>query len=220
MFNRVLLSVFVIIFLIITSSYSQSREEKRIKASDEKLQSIASEIPDTILSKALGFAIVPNFIRAGAGVSGFRGQGVLSIKMQDGCWSYPSFISFHGLAVGLQAGGQITDVVLIFTSKRSIDAFADGKVSLGSGVSVEPGPLRSKGEPGKNADIYYYAKNKGAYVGASFDGASINIDSNANEKFYDLKDITYEKIMQNQIKDVPESSEEFKKNLVKVAGGC
>lgn len=220
MYNRVLVGCFAVIFLIITSSCSQSREEKRIKASDEKFQSIASEIPDTILSKALGFAIVPNFIRAGAGVSGFQGQGVLSIKMQDGCWSYPAFISFSDISVGLQAGGQITDVVLIFMTKRSIDAFADGKVNLGSGISVEKGPLRSKGEPGKSADVYYYAKNRGAYIGASFDGASINIDNNANEKFYDSKDITYEKIMQNQINDVPKESEEFKENLVKIAGGC
>jgi lipid-binding SYLF domain-containing protein len=140
--------------------------------------------------------------------------------MKNGCWSYPSFISFRGASVGFQAGGQSADVVLVFTSKKSIEEFADGKLVLGTGVSAEAGPINEKANATKSADIYTYTRSKGVYVGASLKGASIDIDAKANEKFYGSSDITYDKITQNQIPEVPKSTEAFKKSIEDIAGGC
>jgi lipid-binding SYLF domain-containing protein len=217
---RILTGIILSVLLMTVFSFSQSKEEKRLASADETFQSIASEIPDTILNKAAGFAIVPNIVRGGAGVTGFQGYGILSFKMQNGCWSNPSFISFRDLSVGLQGGGENTDVVLVFMTERGINAFADGKVELGSGVTVLQGPVRSNEEAGKNADVYYYARSDGAFAGESFDGASISIDDTANENYYGSGDLSFDKFRLNQIAKVPESADDFKKILVKIAGGC
>jgi lipid-binding SYLF domain-containing protein len=218
--KNIALGVILSGLIFLGTSYSQSREEKRLNSSDEAMQAIAGQIPDTILEKALGIAVIPNVVKAGAGIGGFMGQGVLSVRMNNGCWSYPSFISFRGASVGLQAGGQNADIVLVFTSKKSIEEFSDGKLVLGTGVSAEAGPVSAKASETKSADIYTYTRSRGAYVGASLKGASVDIDTNANENYYNTKDITFEKITQNQIPNAPKSTDVFKKSIVTIIGGC
>jgi SH3 domain-containing YSC84-like protein 1 len=218
--KNVALGVILSGLIFLGTSYSQSREEKRLKSSEEAVQAIAGQIPDTILEKALGIAVIPNILKAGAGIGGFMGQGVLSVRMGNGCWSYPSFISFRGASVGLQAGGQNSDVVLVFTSKKSIDEFADGKLVLGTGVSAEAGPVSEKANAFKSADIYTYTRSKGMDVGASLKGASVNIDTKANENYYNSKDISFDKIIQNQIPNAPKSTEAFGKSIINIVGGC
>lgn len=218
--KNIALGVILSGLIFLGTSYSQSREEKRLNSSDEAMQAIADQIPESILKKALGIAVIPNVVKAGAGIGGFLGQGVLSVRMENGCWSYPSFVSFKGASVGLQAGGQNTDVVLVFTNQKSIDGFADGNLVLGSAVTAEAGPVGAKATTGKNADIYTYTRSQGVYVGASLKGASINIDTKANENYYSSKDATFDNISKNQIPNVPKSTEGFEKSIANIAGGC
>ncbi len=48
-----------------------------------------------------------------------------------GQFSNPIFVNLTGGSFGFQWGVQSTDVILVFTTKRSIDRIASGKLTLG-----------------------------------------------------------------------------------------
>ncbi|KAK5991906.1 SH3 domain-containing protein [Cladobotryum mycophilum] len=96
-------------------------------------------IPPKVISKAVGLAIFTT-LRAGYGVSGATGSGILVARLPDGSWSPPSGIQLHSVGGGLQIGLDIYDCVCVINSKEALAAFTDTRVSLGSDLAVVAGP--------------------------------------------------------------------------------
>ena len=98
------------------------------------------------------------------------------------------FINMGGASIGLQVGVESSDVVLVFTDEKGLDALVKDKVKLGADASVAAGPVGRKAEAGTNATvdtgIYSYSENKGLFAGVSLDGAVIEIDDSDNQKVY------------------------------------
>ena len=79
-------------------------------------------IPADLLLRAQGIAVVPSFLKAGFIFGADYGKGVLVRRLPDGSWSKPSFMTMGGGNFGLQIGAESTDLVLVFTTGRSLDA--------------------------------------------------------------------------------------------------
>ena len=146
------------------------------------------QVPDWLLQRAEGIAILPEVIKAGAFVGGRGGTGVLLVRHPDGSWSNPLFIGIGAGSVGWQFGVQAADIVLVFTTRKSIEGITDGKITLGGDASAVAGPVGRTASAATSvtldAEVYSYSRAKGLFAGVSLEGSILFIRDNANERFY------------------------------------
>jgi lipid-binding SYLF domain-containing protein len=169
-----------------------AREEARLIEASGVLEELRSQrddyIPDRLLSRAYGVAVIPNVIKVAAVVGGRRGSGVLVVRDASGKFSDPIMVSITGGNVGWQIGVQSTDIVLVFTTRKSIEGITDGKLTLGADASVAAGPVGRAASAGTDqnftAEVYSYSRNRGLFAGVSLDGSVIAIDRKSNNKLY------------------------------------
>ena len=155
----------------------------------EDTQAMPDEgMPDWLLRRAYGIAVIPSVIKVGAVVLGGRGgKGVLLIRDDRARWSNPSFITLGGGSIGFQFGIEATDIILVFTTRRSIEGITGGKLTLGAGASVAVGPVGRQVSGATDmggAEIYSYSRSKGFFGGIHIDGTVIAIDGRANAAYY------------------------------------
>jgi lipid-binding SYLF domain-containing protein len=166
-------------------------------------------IPAELLARARGIAIVPGVFRGGFILGARRGSGVLSIRMADGSWSNPTFITLTGGSIGWQIGAESTDVVLIFANENAIKNISTGKFTLGGEATAVAGPLRKQASSTVTfrAEIYGYVRSRGLYAGAAFQGARLDVDEELAATFYqgDLD----ARPLSMQTAATPESAREF-----------
>ena len=143
-------------------------------------------IPPALLQESQGIAIIPNIIRAGFIFGGRRGDGVLLVRNADGSWSDPAFVNITGGSIGLQAGAQSSDVILVFRNRQNIARLLNRKVELGGDVSVAAGPVGrnyvSAVDP--SVDIYSYSRNRGLFGGVAISGVNLSYDRDQSEDLY------------------------------------
>jgi len=194
--------------------------ERRVEEAILVFQEIAGltdeGIPESILKEAHGIAIIPGVVKAAYGVGGEFGRGVLLVQGK-GVWSNPSFITLAGGSVGWQVGIQKSDLVLVFKTRQSIDNISEGKITLGADASVAAGPVgrgaQANTDLDMKAEIYAYSKSKGLFIGISLKGAAIQIDADANKKFYGDSGITAYRIFTQFGLEGPPAADRLRKIL-------
>lgn len=204
---------------------ADSNEAERIRQASEVLTEFGripeTRIPDGLLSQAYGIAIVPNVIKVGFILGARRGRGVLMVRDDDGRWSNPAFITLTGGSFGWQIGGQSTDVILVFKSRRSIDGITGGKFTLGADASVAAGPVgRQTGaatDVSFGAEVYSYSRSRGLFVGVALEGASMQIDESANRAYYGSGTLTAADVLQDRSLRSPPDAEALIANVTATA---
>ena len=145
-------------------------------------------IPDKLLAEAEAIAVIPNVIKAGFGIGGRRGRGLIAIRGRDGTWSNPSFITLTGGSFGFQAGVQSADVILVFRTRRGVDSIVGGKFTLGADASVAAGPVGRSAQASTDerlkAEILSYSRARGLFAGVALDGTRLAIDNKSNQRVY------------------------------------
>jgi len=197
------------------------REETRLLVAAQVLDQLRSEpdqgIPERLLQRAYGVAVVPAVTKVALLVGGRRGSGVMVVRDSRGRFSNPVFINLTGASVGLQWGAQETDIVLVFTTRRGIEGIADGKLTLGVGASVAAGPVGRHAEAaaGVNAEVYAYSRSRGLFVGIALDGTSLSINDKSNAAFYGRRDVLASEIISGAA--TPPASENARRFLAALA---
>jgi len=147
-----------------------------------------TKIPDLLMSKAEGLVILPANVKVGLIFGARFGNGVMLVRNEDRSWSNPVFVSTGGGSWGFQAGGQVSDIVLVFTTRESVEGITDGKLTLGADASVAAGPVGRTAMAGTSvtfdAEVYAYAKSQGLFAGVSLEGNGIFIAKKANRRFH------------------------------------
>ena len=175
-----------------SQSYGQSAEEIKLADATLALQDFegdsTSAIPPQILQSAQGVIVVPNMIRVGFIFGVRRGRGVALIRSENGEWSNPMFVTITGGSIGAQIGGESTNVVLVFGNRRSVRNISNGKFTLGGDITVTAGPL-GRGSRGATdltftSEVFSYAHGRGLFAGVAFEGAKIDVDHAANQRYY------------------------------------
>jgi hypothetical protein len=117
-----------------------------------------------------------------------RGRGIVMVREPGGAWSLPAFITLTGGSVGWQAGVQGTDVVLVFTTKKSVDGLMSGKFTIGADASASAGPVGRNASAATDArfkaEILSYSRSRGLFAGVALDGSVIEMDPVAYQAFY------------------------------------
>jgi lipid-binding SYLF domain-containing protein len=155
-------------------------------------------IPEELMARAHGIAVIPHVVKGAFGLGGQWGKGLMSQRREDGTWSTPSFIEIGGGSFGLQIGVQASDIVLVFTDESGIKGLLKGKVKIGADASATAGPVGRKAEVGTDillrSGVLAYSRSRGLFAGISLDGSVISIDDDANEKIYGKK-VTGEQVL-------------------------
>ena len=110
-------------------------------------------IPDELMERADGIAVIPKVVKAALGIGGRWGDGLMSKRMPNGQWSAPVYIDVRGGSFGLQIGVDSTDLILVFNDEKGIDALVDGKVELGAEASVAAGPVGRSARVGTDVKL-------------------------------------------------------------------
>lgn len=176
---------------LLTVAEAQEKQEEKIKASIsvlEDFQKMKESIPSELLQITQGIIIIPKLINAGFVVGGKRGKGIAMTKLEDGSWSDPVFVTMTGGSLGLQAGVQAVDLVLIFKNRETLENIGDKSFTLGGDISVAAGPVGRSSTASTDlkldAEVYSYSRSKGLFAGISLSGSAIDVDQKANEEFY------------------------------------
>jgi len=193
--SRILAVLLTVLALVSTgmAAHAQGREEARLLTSSQVLNDALGSpdqfIPTRLLERAYGIAVVPDVTKIAFFFGGRRGNGVLVARDPSGHFSDPIFVNLTGGSFGFQWGVTSTDVILVFTTKRSIDRIASGQLTLGADASVAAGPVgrtASAGtDPTLSAEVYSYSRSRGLFAGVALDGSALTIDNNADARFYD-----------------------------------
>lgn len=143
----------------------------------------------SMLRSAHGIAIFPSLVRAGLGLGGRFGEGiVLKYDKSEGVWYGPYFVTMKGLSYGFQVGVQTTALVLVVATEGGMSSLQEGRITLGGNLSIAAGPIGRSAEASTDlkleAAMYSYSISKGAFVGASFEGDSIENNVNANQVYW------------------------------------
>src|SRR6185437_5159322 len=166
---------------------TSSKQEEKIIASTKVLKDFGEmkdEIPQELLKITEGIIVVPNLINAGFVLAGKRGKGIAMVKLEDGSWSNPVFVTITGGSVGFQIGVQAVDLVLIFKHRETLQNIGKGSFTLGGDISVTAGPLGRSSTASTDtkfeAEVYSYSRSKGLFAGISLGGSEIAVDAKSN----------------------------------------
>lgn len=149
---------------------------------------ISNTIPASVIEKAAGIAVIPEWTKAALVAGGSYGSGVLMSKQDNGEWSNPLFISLTGGSVGAQVGYKSSDLILVFTNHGVLEQLAkDEDFTLGVDASVAAGDVdKSKSASLKDAQVLTYKRTSGLFAGASLDGTVLQIQKDPTLAYYSL----------------------------------
>jgi len=187
---------FIVVTLALASASAaaagpSSSDNKRIEDSAAVIQSLRSApdngIPDSVWDKAHCVAVMPGVKKAAFVLGGEFGKGVVSCRTPDG-WSAPVFLNLEKGSVGLQFGGESTDIVLLIMNERGIDKLMQNKVTLGGDMSLAAGPVGRTGAAATDAqltaEILSYSHARGVFAGIDLSGGALRPDMKENAAFY------------------------------------
>ncbi|MES2108816.1 MAG: lipid-binding SYLF domain-containing protein [Bacteroidota bacterium] len=178
-------------FVLISATTDGSKETERVHSASNVLLDFGKlheTIPHNLISECEGIVIIPKLINAGLIVGGKRGRGVAMVKMDDGKWSDPVFVTMTGGSVGAQIGVQSVDLVLVFRHKGVLAKVKNGDFTVGGDASAAAGPVGRSTSANTDykldAEIYSYSRSRGLFAGVSINGSNLAIDKTANANFY------------------------------------
>ena len=199
------------------AAHAQALEEGRLLLATQVLNDIRNArdqgIPDRLLERAYGIAVIPDYTKVAFFLGGARGHGVLVVRNASGRFSDPVFITLTGGSFGFQWGVQKADLVLVFTSRKGIEGITGGKLTLGADVSVAAGPVGRQASAATdqafNAGVYSYSHTRGIFAGVALSGAALTIDDSANEDFYHHPNLLASSIISGEVQTSDFAAQRF-----------
>jgi len=182
------------LFFVLISATDADKETERVHNAANVVKEFAKmkeTIPHQLMEQSEGIVIIPKLINAGLGIGGKRGRGVAMVKLADGKWSDPVFVTLTGGSFGLQIGVQSVDLILVFHHKGVLTKVKNGDFTIGGDISAAAGPVGRSSTASTDyklqAEVYSYSRSRGLFAGITINGSNLAIDKNANTNFYGEK---------------------------------
>lgn len=211
------------LFLLLTAlpAHAGARQDLVVDNATVVLREIQripdQSIPEHLLQRAKGIAILPNVWKVGLGLGGRGGNGVLLVKDENGRWTHPAFVRIGGVSFGPQIGGQKADIVLVFTTRQSVEGLTDGDLTLGADASIAAGPIGRGASAATNLtfekEVYSYSRTQGLFAGIALDGSYIAINRKGNASYYQTPGITVTDIFAGRAKTPGKGARELIEEL-------
>ena len=192
MFRHFCLALFLAVST--ASLLAQGKEDARLETAGlvmEEVLDLPDGIPQDLLDKAECAIVIPSVTKVAFGVGGSYGRGAMVCRTGDafdGPWGSPAMYALDGGSVGLQLGGQSTDLVLLVMNARGVEALLASKVKLGASMSVAAGPkgrdATASTDATLRAEMLSYSRSRGLFAGLSLEGTSLRPDDDASAQVY------------------------------------
>ena len=197
------------------------KQERRVRMAREAylelLHTRDRKVPERLLENSRCVAVIPDVIKGAFWVGGRHGKGVVSCRDDAGEWSPPLFLELTGGSIGVQFGGESTDLVLFFMTERSARSLLKSKFTLGADATVAAGPIGRSAEAMTdahfNAEILSYAKSKGVFAGIALEGGRLAPDQKATQRYYGERLWPDEILFDHRVPGLPEGAQEFMDSL-------
>ncbi len=191
------ITIFALIALLVAgaaqAAFAETAHMRRIRLSTDLINKMAKELAADALADVIksgkGVANFTAVTKAGLGIGGQTGEGVVFLRQSNGRWTGPAFMGISGASIGFQIGVQSVGLVLVITNEQGLRAFTGGNsFKLGADVAIAAGPVgrdTSAATDGRaKASIYSYSMSKGLFAGISIDGSVINQNRDANKAYW------------------------------------
>lgn len=141
------------------------------------------------VQNAYGVLIIPELLKGGFFLGAEHGIGVLLVRdVETGAFGPPAFLDLYGASLGLQIGGQSSDVLMTIMNPSAIDRIVSGRFKFGADASVAAGRVGAGIGAGTTTrfgeDLYLFARSRGLYGGFVVDGAMLAAKEDWNEAYY------------------------------------
>ena len=173
-----------------TVAWAQGAGSEELQKATEVVQHMSSTAPDQGVPKevfegAKCVAVIPHLVKGAFVVGGEHGTGVATCRTGNG-WSGPAPFSVSGVSWGPQIGGKSTDLLMFVMNDQGMNDLIAGHIKVGADVSAAAGPVgrSASAEAGWKAGILTYSASKGAFVGASLNGAELHSDTRLVKDWY------------------------------------
>ncbi len=170
------------------------------------------------LKQAKAVYIVPDYGRAGLGVGGAGGQGVL-IAHNNGSWSAPAFYNIGTVSLGLEAGVSGGSIAFLIMSDKALDGFRNENnfsLNADAGLTIVNWSKRGQASAGKGADVIAWSDTKGLYGDLAVSATDIFWDDGANKAYYQ-KSASARDIISGNVK-APESANKLESEFSALEG--
>jgi len=189
--KRVAALAVIALALLPRQALAQQAETDRLAEAARVLEEVLTApdkgVPQSIIEKAQAVVVIPSTVKGALVFGAQHGKGVMSAKSAAG-WSAPAFVTLTGGSLGMQIGGQATDIVLVVVNERGITNLAQNTFKIGGDASVAAGPVGREATAATDyrlqAQILSYSRSRGLFAGVSLTGSTIRADRNANERIY------------------------------------
>jgi len=215
------------ILLVAQAGLAGQREEARVLEATQVLEDTQAmpdqRMPDWLLQRAQGIAIMPSVIKGALIFGGRGGKGVLTVRDAQGHWSNPAFVTLAGGSFGWQGGVEASDIILVFTTRRSVEGLTGGKVTLGADASAAAGPVGRQVSGATDvqldAEVYSYSRSKGLFLGLAIDGSVITIDHKEDANYYQRPGVLASDIFSGNAPAAPPSAQRLLYTLRRLPHG-
>jgi len=141
-----------------------------------------------MLPKAQGIVILPGVVKGGFILAAEGGSGVMLAKDAAGRWGNPGFYLMAAGSVGLQAGAQMGDAVLLLFSQGAVLAILQNQGKLGADLGLILGTVGAGVEASTTtnvgADVLAFTQGIGAFAGGSLEATALIKRNDLNAAFY------------------------------------
>src|SRR5215469_14805660 len=195
---------------------SKDNLQDRVESAKTVLDQIMSAgdrgIPMNILEQATCVGVVPGLIKGAFIFGGDYGHGENTCRTGHG-WSGPAFIRMAGGSWGLQAGGQMTDLVLIAVNDHGFQDLLKSKFKIGGDAAASAGPVGRNSQAATdwrmNSELLTYSRSKGLFAGIDLDGTMVS-QNQADTEIYFSHPHSFDAILKGDVAP-PAGSEGFVK---------
>jgi len=195
--NRVWTSTVILVLAVLLAAgpayaYPLELEQRLTDATRvlrDMLEAPDGGIPADLLKRSSAVVIFPSVLKAGLGVGGHYGKGVIVRRNTSSrTWGPPVFLRMFGGSFGWQIGVQTTDLILLVMSEVNLKSMFQDRFTIGADASVAAGPVGRDASAATDVDlsagILSYSRAKGLFAGVSVKGSVLDVDWEANESYY------------------------------------
>jgi lipid-binding SYLF domain-containing protein len=176
MTRRWMLGTALLVLAACASSNPADQAAKRTEinsGADAALNQLLAQDPaaKTLAARAKGMAIFPNIVKAGLGVGGESGDGVLRAGGRN-----VGYYNTSSASIGLQAGAQSYSEVLMFLTDDALARFRDGagwEAGVDGSVAILKSGVSGKIDTTKISDpvVGFVFGQKGLMADATIEGS-------------------------------------------------
>jgi SH3 domain-containing YSC84-like protein 1 len=186
-----------------------TKEQKRLENCGVVLQEILNipdNLPQQVLAKAECVIVFPSVLKLAFGMGKDYGRGAMVCrtgKEFNGRWGAPAMYALEGDSLGMQIGGESTDLILLVMNRKGVASILSSKIKLGGDASAAAGPKGRDASADTDlwmkAEILSYSRSRGLFAGISLEGSTLRPDNKANARIYGRKITARAILLENRV---------------------